>query len=114
MTGAVVTRMTQFLLDTRRTGSTMVVVVSGDMDQATAPVLSIIASAALADPDITSLRLEFSDVPFLDPSAVTVLRQVNDCAERRGKAVTVGDLQPRARETMEDAGLSWMLGEAGG
>ena len=98
--------MTPFLLDTRRAGGTIVLIASGELDETTTRVVSIVASAALSEPEITRLELDLSDVPFLDRSALTVLRGIRDCARDHGKSVGVGGLRPLARESLDDAGLA--------
>ena len=76
--------MTAFLLDTHRENDVLVVVVSGEIDMATAPTLMAAASSGLAQLDVASLRLDMSQVSFLDSSGLGVLVSLHEAPLREG------------------------------
>src|SRR5664279_2467696 len=101
--------MTAFLLDTHRDNDVLVVVVSGEIDMATAPTLMAAASCGLAQLDVASLRLDMSQVSFLDSSGLGVLVSLHEDATARGKSMIVWKVQPGPRRTIELAGLQSLL-----
>ena len=101
--------MSRILLDTHRDDDALVVVISGEIDMATAPNLLAVASSALAQVEVKSLRLDMSQVSFLDSSGLNVLVSLHADATERGKSVIVWKLQPGPRRTIELAALHTLL-----
>lgn len=101
--------MTRFLLDTHRDGQEMVVVMSGEIDIATAPTLSSAATAGLTQCDVASLRLDMSGVSFLDSSGLGVLTKLHQNAAQCGKSMIVWRPQPGPRRIIELAALHTLL-----
>lgn len=102
--------MTQFLLDTIRNNDALVVVMSGEIDEITAPVLSAIVSSVLPQDDVATLRLDMSHISRLDRSGLDVLARLHCDATAHGKCLAVKNLQRGPRQLMQDAGLSALLG----
>lgn len=101
--------MTRFLLDTHRDGDVLVVALCGEIDMATAPVMLTTATTALAQIDVASLRMDMSQVSFLDSSGLSALVQVHKAARERRKSVVVCKLQAGPRRVIEFAGLDTLL-----
>lgn len=101
--------MTRFLLDTHRDDDALVVVICGEIDMATAPVLTADVSSALADDEVASVRLDMSQVSFLDSSGLGALVSLHERAVEHGKTLTVWKLQPGPRRAVELAMLHTLL-----
>ena len=84
-------------ISTDRTGTLLV---AGDLDMAGAPVLD----AALRALDVADLRIDLSEVTFLDSSGVNVIvAALNDRHDHGGLVLSA--VSPRARRTLEISGI---------
>lgn len=101
--------MTQFLLDTHRQDDAVVVVVSGEIDMKTAPTLLAVASSALTQDDVVTVRLDLSAVSFLDSSGLGVLVTLHERAVGCGRSLIVGNLRPGQRRVIEASMLHTLL-----
>ncbi len=101
--------MTRFLLDTHRDNQETVVVLGGDLDMESAPTLLAAASAALTQADVISLRLDMSEVSFLDSSGLGVLATIHQDATERRKSMIVWNPKPASRRAIEIVGMHTLL-----
>lgn len=101
--------MTRFLLDTHRDGDVLVVTLSGEIDMATAPVMLTTATSGLAQVDVASLRVDMSQVSFLDSCGLSALVRMHVAARELGKSVVVWKPQPGPRQVIELTGMDTLL-----
>ncbi len=78
--------------------------VSGEVDLHTAPSLREAALAALRQHG-TSLRVDLSDVTFMDSTGIEVLLATRRRAELEGGSLTLCHLTPAVRRIIEVTGL---------
>ena len=91
------------------------VMVSGELDIATGPLLASRVSALLADAHRDSVLLDLSEVWFIDCAGLGSLLAARAEARRLGKQVEVGRAGAPVRRFLErtDAGRSLLRSDAG-
>jgi anti-sigma B factor antagonist len=80
--------------------------VSGDLDLATAPELQQAGEGALGDPSCRTLRLNISDVGFIDSTGLGVLIGLRNNAESATKRLIVDNPSVAVSRLLELSGLS--------
>ncbi|MEV1050294.1 STAS domain-containing protein [Streptomyces sp. NPDC059017] len=83
----------------------LVVVIRGELDFDTAPVLRLALREALGR-SRTGLELDLQGVPFLDCSGLNVLLGVRDEARDRGKCMTLGARSPAVVRLLDLSGTA--------
>jgi anti-sigma B factor antagonist len=96
------------VLDLRRTAPDALDVV-GELDIASAPLLASCITEQLADPTCSSVRLNLSDVNFIDCAGLGVLLQARLHALAAGKRVVIDRAGPRVRQFLQRTGTVRVL-----
>ena len=91
------------LLDLRRTGLGKLDV-GGELDIASGPLLASCITEQLADPTCSSVRLNLSDVNFIDCAGLGALLQARLHALAAGKQLVVDRASPRVRQFLQRTG----------
>ena len=101
-----------FSIDTHRSDGVVRVVVRGELDLSTAPELD----AALVAPEIagTPVRLDLSEMGFMDSSGLAVLIGARRRAQEEGLDLTVSGPNEHVRRLLDLTGTaSYILGPDG-
>lgn len=85
-------------------GPISVIRVAGELDLATSPALQQ-ACAAVAERKPETLRLDMSEVTFLDSSGISVLVQAHKQLDAQGGAFVLHGLRDQTRRVLDVAGL---------
>jgi anti-sigma B factor antagonist len=102
-------RETPFRLEREQVDDRLVIVVIGELDLATAPLLGRQVDRALADP-LTSLAIDLSAVTFLDSSGLEALVTARRAARQREIPFTLASVSRQARTVIDLNGLNDLLG----
>lgn len=98
-------------LDLRRSGDTLFVAVSGDVDLASADLLrDTIVGLLDEDPAIASVVLDFAHVPFLDAYGIGVLVNLQKHAVLRNGTLTVTNPQRIVERVLTITNVAYQLG----
>jgi anti-sigma B factor antagonist len=89
-----------FVVDTHRNGTTEIVVVSGDVDIATAPLLRAVLDAVVARRP-NRVEIDLSGATFLDAHALTTLAAVRRRLGGRRAQLVLRDPSPAALRLLE-------------
>ena len=95
------TKTPEFALRVTENGSGPVVLLAGELDLASAPELS----ACLRDFTGERVTLDFTDVTFMDSTAISVLVAAEKRAFLKGGAVVLHGVQPMQMRVFEITGL---------
>jgi anti-sigma B factor antagonist len=90
---------------TERDGGALTVVVSGDVDLATSPVVSDAIGAALAADGAATVQVDLSGVQLLDSSGIAVLLKGRRDADKRSITFRVVGAQGITRQVLELTGV---------
>ncbi len=100
----------EFRLVAGRDGRDAVLKIVGEIDLATAPRVA----AAFEDLDgATEIRVDLSEVTFLDASGLSVFVRASLNAERRAGGITFEGLAPIVRKVFVISGLAHLLDRRG-
>ncbi len=102
-------RGTPFRLDVERGNGRIVVIVAGELDLATAPLLVREVTGELANP-VTSLAVDLGGVTFLDSSGLEAVLTVRRDAQERGVPFTLASVSRVVRTVLDLNGLNDLLG----
>ncbi|MDT4925694.1 MAG: hypothetical protein QOG01_3407 [Pseudonocardiales bacterium] len=97
--------VTEFSIDTAREAETAVVAVAGDLDLGSVTALRHESNAALADPEVAKLVLDFSQLTFLDSTGLGCLVEIRQLAVTSGKSFALRSVQPTTARVLELGGL---------
>ena len=98
-----------------RNGDGLIVVVSGEVDLATAPLLTDAVDAATASDGAATVTVELSEVTFLDSSGIAALLKGRRVADERGRAYRVVGATGTVLEVLELTGVwTHLSGEQAG
>lgn len=100
MTASVLGTPGDFVIDTHRDGPVDVVVVSGEVDIATAPLLAAVLDAVLARRP-ARVEVDLSDATFLDAYALSTLAAARRRLAARRGTLALRDPSPAARRVLE-------------
>jgi anti-sigma B factor antagonist len=84
-----------------RTGDTICIVVSGEIDLATAADLKEAGLRALADPACRSLILDLSEVAFMDSTGLGSLVDLRNAARSEQSPIRLHHPSPRVLEVLK-------------
>jgi anti-anti-sigma factor len=93
-----------FSVDTSVEGPATTIRVAGELDLATSPKLQQACAAAI-EPGPATLRLDMSEVTFLDSTGISVLVQAHKQLDAQGGTLVLHGLSDHARRVLEVAGL---------
>jgi anti-sigma B factor antagonist len=91
-------------------GGTCRLLVSGEVDLTTGPALTAQIDQQLADPTVTQLVVDLTEVTFLDSSGVNSLIRGHLQAQADGKQFCVRGASDRVRRVFDISGVSDLLG----
>jgi anti-sigma B factor antagonist len=101
-------------VSTERDGGLLTVAASGDIDLATAPVLSDAIGRALATDGAATVRVDLSGIRFLDSSGIALLLKARRDADERSITFGVVGAQGVALQVLELTGvLAHLSGQEG-
>ncbi|HEX2576463.1 MAG TPA: STAS domain-containing protein [Aquihabitans sp.] len=90
---------------------TITLVVSGDLDIATAPELARSTSLAI-DSGATKIVIDCGDLQFIDSSGINVLLMAwNEMKGRATMPLIVTNLQPNVRKVLDATGVTGLITE---
>jgi anti-anti-sigma factor len=101
-------------LDTRRKGAVTVLVLRGDLDLATVPLLREPALEELERSECRTLMLDLAELTFLDSTGLGCWIDLRNQAQQRGKSLEFDSVPQVVRRTVTIAGLADVFGMAGG
>jgi anti-anti-sigma factor len=94
-----------FVVDTRRDGATEVVIVRGEVDIATAPLLRAVLDTVVARRPVR-VEVDLSGATFLDAHALTVLAGIRRRLAGRHAVLVLRDPSPIALRLLELTGMA--------
>lgn len=89
---------------------TVVVAVAGEVDLGTAPSLEEAVTTAVSTAGAHAVRIDLTEVSFMDSTGLRVLLTGRQAAEQRGIAFTVANPQPHLLKVMRVTGIDGLLG----
>ena len=89
---------------------TVVLAVSGEVDLGTAPGLEEAVTAAVASAGAQAVRIDLTDVSFMDSTGLRVLLSGRQAAQERGIAFSVANPRPHLLKVMRVTGIDGLLG----
>jgi anti-sigma B factor antagonist len=95
---------TGFSVDASNDGPTTTIRVAGELDLATSPQLQAACATAI-ERRPTTLRIDMSEVTFLDSTGISVLVQAHKQLEAEGGTLVLYGLNDHARRVLDVAGL---------
>jgi anti-anti-sigma factor len=98
-------RVTEFSIDTEHRENVAFLAVAGAVDLSTVPALRTESSAALADPDVSGLVLDFGRLTFLDSTGLGCLVELRQLAVTSGKSFALTSVGPETARVLELGGL---------
>jgi anti-sigma B factor antagonist len=98
-----------FRLEVEKIGDRAVLLIAGDVDLATTPMVLNKLESLFRDP-IASLTLDLGAVTFLDSSGIHGLLQAHTLAVEHGVPFTVESVSTMARTVIKTAGLIELFG----
>ncbi len=101
---------------TRQTDSNghEIIVVSGELDLATAHRVSVVASAWNESDDATPVRFDLAGVTFLDSTGLGTILEVRNAALAAGRRVEIVATSPAVDRVLSLTGLSDLFDPASG
>jgi anti-sigma B factor antagonist len=96
-------RQPSFDIDTVETGNTLRIVVAGELDIATAPLLEAALEAAEAR-DVERILVDLEAVPFIDSSGLKALLRAVDRSAADSCRLSIARSGPQARQLFELSG----------
>jgi anti-sigma B factor antagonist len=102
-------RGTPFHLTVDRVDTGVVIVVTGEVDLSTGPLVLRAARSVLAEP-VTSLAIDLAGVTFIDSSGIDVLVTIRDEASASAIPFTLAFISPPVRRVLEIVNLLDLLG----
>lgn len=88
----------------------MVLAVSGEVDLGTAPSLEEAVTTAVETAGARAVRIDLTDVSFMDSTGLRVLLSGRQAAEQRGIAFSVANPRPHLLKVMRVTGIDGLLG----
>ncbi|MDT4922375.1 MAG: hypothetical protein QOG01_88 [Pseudonocardiales bacterium] len=88
-----------------RTGDAVWIVVSGEIDLATAEDLKGVGLRALSDPACRSLTFDLSDVAFMDSTGLGILVDLRNAARPEQSPIRLHHPSPRVLEVLKLTGM---------
>lgn len=82
---------------------------SGELDPATAPLLQERLTDLAADPAVSSVVVDLSQITFLDSSGIRALVTGNDALVAGAAELILRDPTPNVRRVLEVTGLTQLL-----
>ena len=79
---------------------------AGELDPATAPTLEARISELAADPAVSSVIVDLSQITFLDSSGIRVLVSANEALRSRSSELVLRRPGPNIRRILEVTGLT--------
>lgn len=101
--------MTAFVVNLHRDGDVMDVSVVGEVDIATAPTMLEAASAALAQETVRTVRVDMSQVSFVDSCGLKALVELRQAARMLEKSVVLLAPRPAQLHLLELTGLDTLF-----
>ncbi|EWM17859.1 MULTISPECIES: STAS domain-containing protein [unclassified Kutzneria] len=89
---------------------TVVLAVAGEVDLGTAPSLEEAVTTAVSTAGAHAVRIDLTEVSFMDSTGLRVLLTGRQAAEQRGIAFTVANPQPHLLKVMRVTGIDGLLG----
>lgn len=105
--------LSSFARPRRRIDDAEVIVLSGELDLATAPELRERLTSAVESSTTSAIALDLSDVTFIDARCVGVIMHVSDTAARRGRRLRVVGLHGTPKLVFDVLGLGSMASGRG-
>lgn len=102
-------RGTPFRIDVERGDGRIVVIVAGELDLATAPLLVREVTGELSNP-VTSLAIDLGAVTFFDSSGLEAVLTVRRDAQEHGVPFTLASVSRVVRTVLDLNGLNDLLG----
>jgi anti-sigma B factor antagonist len=102
--------MSDFKIETVPGESTRTLVLSGELDLATAAEITDRGSAALSDEDTTALVVDLETVTFMDSTAIDALVGLHNEATAAGKQLTLCHIPARVQRLLDITGLNQVFG----
>jgi anti-anti-sigma factor len=96
---------------THARGSTLEVIVAGNLDMAAALKLETRVDALLAEEDVQALELDLAQVEFVDSAGLGALLAVRDRAGQRGIDLAITSVSDRVRRILDLTGLGGIAEE---
>jgi anti-sigma B factor antagonist len=90
-------------------GSTAQILLAGDLDLTTAATLGPAVRRLLADPQVTTVRIDVALVPFCDSSGISALLNARKLAAAQGVRLYLVEVGPRLGMILDVTGLSRLL-----
>jgi anti-anti-sigma factor len=94
-----------FVVDTRRSGTTETVVVRGEVDVTTAPLLRAVLDTVIGRRP-TRVEVDLSGTTFLDANALSTLAAVRRRLAARRAVLVLRDPSPAARRLLESTRMT--------
>lgn len=101
--------MTAFVVNLHRDGDVMDVSVVGEVDIATAPTMLEAASAALAQETVRTVRVDMSQVSFVDSCGLKALVELRQAARTLEKSVVLLAPRPAQLRLLELTALNTLF-----
>ena len=92
-----------------RPGPETTLVLAGELDPATAPVLDARLQELTADPGVTRVVLDLTQVTFLDSSGLRTLVAANEALHARSVVLVLQAPSPNIRRVLEVTGLTELI-----
>jgi len=100
-----------FRVGRHRSGSTETLVLTGELDLATAPQLAAAVDAAIAE-GVGKIVIDAAALSFIDSAGVNVLVHAwHDLKGRATMPVVITDLQPMVRRVLDVCGITGLVTE---
>lgn len=90
-------------------GADTVIHISGDLDPATAPALEAALADAVADPAVSTVAVDLSELTFLDSSGLRVFVVARETMRARGAAFTLRSPSANVRRLLDVTGLGEVI-----
>jgi stage II sporulation protein AA (anti-sigma F factor antagonist) len=94
----------QFSVEVRTEDSTLVVACAGEMDITNAPGVEEAVARSLDDVLVSTVRLDWSGLTFMDSSGIRLLMRIMNMSKAREVDV-LWDLSPAARRALDAVGI---------
>jgi anti-anti-sigma factor len=90
-------------------GAPATLVVVGELDPATAPILAERLEPLTEDPTVATVALDLAGVTFLDSSGLRTLVAANAVLQARDAALVLRSPSPNIRRVLEVTGLTELI-----
>jgi anti-anti-sigma factor len=96
-------------IDSTGTGS-VVLTVAGEVDLSTAGALTDAVNTAVQSPDAQTVRVDLSEVSFMDSTGLSALVSGRKLADQHGVRLEIANPQPHLLKVIRITGLAEVLG----